>query len=805
VKNNQLCYSNEELFRETVRYVRVQFEHYDYDAVSVMPPDGYVAMCQCPQCEGKDTPDRDYRGLLSDYVWDFVNRVAKEVRKTHPDKWISNCAYGTYTLPPLKIEKLEPNVLVCIVGGRRPTNNRPEQQEAVRQLREGWVTKTDNPIMIFENYPFTDRGLYLPAFVPHAMGASINATKGISQGEDIWLSVRQDFDQVGIGFNHFLVYFTLRMYWGGKSQDVDAMLREYCRLFYGPAEKEMLAFFEYCEAHWQEMEKDREKVDKALALFAAAQRKPEAGSTYARRLGLIDDYLKGLRAKREQLAKRRGPVPVLRLVGETTADIVIDGKLDDPAWQDCPTASTGRLQELQTGRQPIFGTTFKTAWRGGSLYFAICCHDRPGEKLNIATARKGDPSLWYGDAVEILLETESHSYYQIAVNPAGAVVDLDRGAPRSAWYNWDSQAEVATDVADDQWTIEIRIPVIQDENDPLHQVIGRKPTQSLPWHINLCRQRVREDGVEHSAFAPTGTDTFHQPLKFAHFYDGRSHQFESDSTVTDYLIASRAASRLMAQRQYPEARASLLALAEGEATPLQKADALEQAAACSRALRDLDHAEELAGRIPIDAVAKTVRMHNLLARRKAQDLIAEFGQELIAAWPFWKAGEGWATRGRAYAEIGLGKEAETDLRRALELTSDPRARIRIWRALGDNRERNLGDDDAAIEAYRKIVESTGRLGSADQLGAVQHLARILTRRGRHAEALATLRKVEIDALHGYWRGSMLLAAGSVHESAGNSEEALATYRAVVAGEGIEPSHRKAAEVAIETLEGRADR
>ena len=47
--------------------------------------------------------------------------------KTHPDRWVCNCAYGIYTLPPESIERLEPNVLVCIVGGRRPMNNRPEQ------------------------------------------------------------------------------------------------------------------------------------------------------------------------------------------------------------------------------------------------------------------------------------------------------------------------------------------------------------------------------------------------------------------------------------------------------------------------------------------------------------------------------------------------------------------------------------------------------------------------------------------------------------------------------------------------------
>ena len=127
-------------------------------------------------CRGKDSPRRNERGLLSDYVWDFVNRVAREVRKTHPDKKILNCAYGVYTLPPEKIERLEPNVQVCIVGGRRPVNNLPEQQAEIRKLREAWAAKTSNPIMIFENYPFTDRG----RFQPPASGLKL-----VSQMEDM--------------------------------------------------------------------------------------------------------------------------------------------------------------------------------------------------------------------------------------------------------------------------------------------------------------------------------------------------------------------------------------------------------------------------------------------------------------------------------------------------------------------------------------------------------------------------------------------------------------------------------------------
>ena len=102
--------------------------------------------------------------------------------------------------------------------------------------------------------------------------------------------------------------------------------------------------------------------------------------------------------------------------------------------------------------------------------------------------------MWYGDTVEILLETEARSYYQIAVSPSGAIADIDRSAARNAWLSWDSQAEVATHIADDHWTVEIRIPVTQDENDPLHQVIGHKPTKSLPWHINVCDGSRWTDG-----------------------------------------------------------------------------------------------------------------------------------------------------------------------------------------------------------------------------------------------------------------------------------------------------------------------
>ena len=671
---NQLCYSNEELFQETVRYVRTQFDLLHVNVASVMPPDGYTSICQCKLCEGKDSPERDNSGLLSDYVWDFVNRVAKEVRKTHPDKKILNCAYGTYALPPLKIAKLEPNVLVAIVGGRSPRFNKPEQQAEFRQRREAWVVKTDNPILVFENFPFTDRGWYLPAFTAHTLGESVNATKGISQGEDISMTIPRDFTKTGAGLNHFLIYFTARSYWGGPQLDVDAMFREYCRLFYGPAEKEMHAFFTYCEANWQEMEKDKAKVDAALAHFASAQAKTDATSVYGKRIALIDDFLKDLRSKGAQLGKQRGPVPSFRLARDA-AGIVIDGKLDDEFWQKYPAAFVGSLRELQTGGKPTFGTTFKAAWgKDGSLYLAIRCEERRGEKLNIGTTKKDDAALWYGDAVEVLIETEAHSYYQIAVSPSGAVADLDRSASAASRLSWDSLAEVATQIADDHWTVEIRIPVTQDENDPLHQVIGRRPSVSLPWHFNVCRQRIRADGQEASAYSPTGKANFHEVMKFAHLYEGRSHQFPNADPDADFLGAMNSAADLVRSRKRDEALAAYTAAAEGKITDFQKSTALELAATTARALRKNDIAEQLTARIPIEAVKKAAQMQNLLDSGKAAEVIAQFTGEGIAKWPFWKRGDGYFARGRAYVITKDTKPAEADLAHALEWLTDPRSR-----------------------------------------------------------------------------------------------------------------------------------
>ena len=799
-KLNHLCYSNPELFEETVKWARALFDVYDFPAASIMPPDAYGSICQCPLCEGKDDESRGSRGKLSNHVFDFANRVAREVGKTHPDKVITCCAYGANTLPPTNIDKLEPNLQVLVVGGRRPKANLPDQLEYARKLREGWRKKTDRPLMIFENYPFTHRGLYLPIFVARTIGDTINATKGISRGEDIWTSIPRWHDAPGMAFDAFQIYFTARMWWGGKEADAGKMLEEHCRLYYGAeAGPGMLKFFDYCEANFQAMEKELKPVETALALFDQAKSAAPVGSVYARRIALIDKFLEKLRSKANQLAQGRGPVAAVRMVWDPREDIVIDGKFDDEYWVRHHNWSVARLCELQTGDKPVYGTTVMSAWHRGNLYFAIRCDERPGGKLNIGTRKNHEEAIFRGDCIEIELATEAHSYYQIAVNPAGALCDLDRATGRG--WDWNSQAEVATQVAEDHWTVEIRIPVTEDDSDPLHFVVGRKPSQSLPWFFNVCRQRIRENGSEYSAVSPTGEMSFHKPLKFGYFYHGKHHIFDVDKTVTDFHIEYRAAAQLRSQGKYAQAQAAFAALANHEETnDYQISRTLAQAAACARQKKDYQTAAEYADRIPDMRIGATGKMENWAAEKKWPTLLQEFAYSDLKDWPFTLIGRAATLRGRAHYAGKSGGKAEADFKLALNYTTDPLSRLALFNAQARNFETVLNDENRALSAYRQVTGSTSHKNHSEFFYAVMGAARILAKQKKFEDALAIHDLVAKENLRGSWFGTMMSARAETLASAGLKDEAAMMYRAVLKDPSTHAALRKKAETAIGQLD-----
>lgn len=293
-------------------------------------------------------------------------------------------------------------------------------------------------------------------------------------------------------------------------------------------------------------------------------------------------------------------------------------------------------------------------------------------------------------------------------------------------------------------------------------------------------------------FSPTGAKHFHEVMKFARLYEGRSHRFTEAGPDADILEALRAAGDLVRQGKREEALAAYVAAADGKLVDYQKSVALEHATTMARALRKTDVVEALLARIPIAAVKKTVQMQILHDRNAPAELIAEFGKENLAAWPFWKAGEGYFLRGRAYALTKAGKEAEADLAQAVELTGDLRERDAVRNALADNRRRNLNDPVGALAVYRATLADAPALGSSDHFTALQGAAEILTARGEAPEAVALLGKVDLAKLGPTWRGSLRLTLGDALAAARKKDDAAAVYRLVGDDAELDPRTRKAA-------------
>ncbi|MFT5470585.1 MAG: hypothetical protein ACI8UO_005714 [Verrucomicrobiales bacterium] len=87
-------------------------------------------------------------------------------------------------------------------------------------------------------------------------------------------------------------------------------------------------------------------------------------------------------------------------------------------------------------------------------------------------------------------------------------------------------------------------------------------------------------------------------MKFGYFHKGASHRFEADPSVTDYIIESDKAKKLMRARKLEEALSIYLALAADEkVTPRQELLTLERAVNCARGLKDGDLEKELRERL----------------------------------------------------------------------------------------------------------------------------------------------------------------------------------------------------------------
>lgn len=741
------CLSSPKLFDENVRFARKVFDVYGDPMVSVMPEDGYVSLCQCELCQGRGTPKRGWNGQISDYVWDYTQRVATELLKTHPDRKILCLAYGAYQAPPTKIEKLSPNIVVGITQSRAAFYQETERK-LHDELRAAWLAKSANPLVIWEYYLASRAGhVYesLPMFFTRQIDADLKSLKGKAYGE--FIEVNREWEGLKtLAINHLNLYLTSR-YWWQADQNLDALLDDYCTKFYGPAAAEMRAFIEHGEHHWMQMRKEPAQIDKAFALLAQAEAKAASNAQVARRIAVIADYIAPMRQLRDQLANQRKNVPHVQILTNDGKPIAVDGKFDDELWQR--TGGAFGLAEIETGRQPIWTTTFKAAWQKDSLVMAITCRERDLSRLANLPKETDSGSIWNNDVVELLIETQANSYYQIAIGPNGSVSDLDRKDGKLNTL-WKSGIEVATGRDEGAWTIELRLPISDEQQavlNPLDGLAGRAPSVTFPWHINVCRQRLGNQGAELSALSPTGADSFHVTDRFAILNLKAGGVYENPSLDPQfnqgYVLQRRVGTELIKAGKHAEAFELFKTLAMSKVTPLQQADALEVAIECAVKVNQLDALPGLIAQIkrPFEKQLATIRWQYL--QRQPAATVAEFPNVDWSQWPDTLRGQAALFRGLALQATGDGPRAERDLQEAAAWTTDDNTRGEALLNWGRVRSHLLKDDTQAIEIYRRVY---GTRNEFKQCNAAIAIADIFLRQGNKSAAAAELARIDITKI-----------------------------------------------------------
>lgn len=253
----QLCYSNPAVIEQVVKDIRTYFDEGGHKKPMrqiaapgytwgkdfyALEPDDNSAFCKCERCAAQYELDKPRYEQHSQYWFTFVNAVARQIKKSHPDKRITVLAYMTHEgIPDFQLED-NVSVFFCISQNRTPYNvtGLKRQMDLTRQ----WKKQQGLPMYLWLYHCFpkfnSDRGKFhhFPGFFAHELARQFKIYQeldvrgifhcGLTDEVENWLSYRLMDD---------------------PSLDIDTMLETYFAQ-YGDAAPYVRRFYEVVEQRY---------------------------------------------------------------------------------------------------------------------------------------------------------------------------------------------------------------------------------------------------------------------------------------------------------------------------------------------------------------------------------------------------------------------------------------------------------------------------------------------------------------------------------------------------------------------------
>ena len=236
----QPCLTNDEVVEEAVKNICAYFDENKQAVSYSLGVNDCGGFCQCDQCKAKMGNKTNFLGAqdLSDYYFEWCNKVVKGVLEKHPGKYFGCLAYGELVEPP-KHTKVDKHIIPFMTYDRL--------QYADTDLRKVNMQKTEDWLKTVGTLGWYDYFYGTPYSVPriyfHQMAEFFRL--GYEAGVKVFYA--EAYPNWGEGPK---LYLALKLMWNPYI-DVDAVLEEwYVRMVGVHAAQYLAEYFKMWEEFW---------------------------------------------------------------------------------------------------------------------------------------------------------------------------------------------------------------------------------------------------------------------------------------------------------------------------------------------------------------------------------------------------------------------------------------------------------------------------------------------------------------------------------------------------------------------------
>ena len=499
------------LQEDFIKYLEFVDKEFPTKYTCIGQPDGWMKIDDTGRLAGWDKITEGPYGRFSDYYWSFLLKIRKQYMEKHPDRKFTVFAYYRTTNPPKIIKKIPENITVAFCQTSLDWALEPSLG-----IRKEWVAKMPNPnnqLLVWEYYiQHADRFKFPPIPIIFTKFMTENFKALYKEGTGFlvelgWNGIKERLKyKLGLrrpGLMHLMLYLHSRLCWD-RNLDIQAVLDEYYKLFFGPAEKEMKEFYEYSEKIWinlkaREIEAIRQQltksdVNKYFEILNRAKKKA-GNSIYGKRIDFIITEMADLKRLHDK-TNRVGPKIVVFKSAETAQ---INGNLGKTFWRKRPFSFIA-LRDMITGGLPEHietNVSFRWLKDNSGLAVAVECIEPKMNKVRADSKERDSASIFSDDFVEIRIESQSGLRPKIVVNPNGVVYDSCITKDVRDLPEFYTVKDISVKKYYDKWTVELIVDA--------KSIGGSIPTKKFPWGVKVCRQRMAGNVPEYYMLSPSGT------------------------------------------------------------------------------------------------------------------------------------------------------------------------------------------------------------------------------------------------------------------------------------------------------------